>query len=73
MIAVEATEDLVRGEPVMVWVIPIHPGRVRVGKLEFIVERLARADHHQRIVAVALWGDVKTVSVKVRYRREPVF
>ena len=63
---VETAEDLVGDETVVVGVVPVRARRVIGRQVVVVVEGCTRFDHHERIVAVALGGDVQAVHVQVR-------
>ena len=63
--AVEAAEDLVGGQAVVVRVVPERSCRVVGRDQVVVVERFAGVDRHERVVAVALRGDLQPVGVQV--------
>ena len=64
--AVKAGEQLLGDMAVVMRVVPEHTRWVVETELVFVVEAVARRDHHEHVVAVALGRDDESVSVNVR-------
>ena len=68
----QATEELVGDQAVVVRVVPVGARRVVGGDPVEVVERGARVDDQEGVVAVALRGDPQAVGVQVGRLVEPV-